>query len=335
MHAEHVHRERVRGVEAAEPHECRRDRDFELQDERLERAARVAVDDAAADVEQRALAVGEHRQELFAFGVAYRVAFDFGHAAPVARDRQVAVAAEDAFPVLHVLRYVDDHGPRPPGSGDLERGAHGCFEPFRVRDEKHVFRNGTHDRADRRFLEGIGADGTGRHLTADDDDRSRVRHAVAHGGHTVRGAGTRGHHDDADLTARPRVAGRHEARALLVRRNDQRHRLLAGRAVRLVIAEHGIVGRQNRAAAITENRVDAFVRQDLNDRLRTGHSPAGKRMCGVDLSLGLRFHGGRFHRARPVGRLQPGRVLTKSNSIAIALVLRQHCPAWPKPAIKP
>ena len=118
----------------------------------------------------------------------------------------------------------------------------------------------------------------GRNLTADDDDRNRVRHAVAHGRHAIRRARSGRDHDHADAAARARVARGHETGPLLVCRHDQWHRLHAVARVRLVVAEHGVVGWQDRAAAVAENRGYTFVRQHLHDDVGAAHHRACERV---------------------------------------------------------
>ena len=55
VHAEHAHRERVLRVDGADAHQRRDDRDAEIGREGTQRVGAVAVDDAAARVDQRTL----------------------------------------------------------------------------------------------------------------------------------------------------------------------------------------------------------------------------------------------------------------------------------------
>ena len=99
-----------------------------------------------------------------------------------------------------------------------------------------------------------------------------------------------GHDAHADLAGRARIARRHEARALLVGRHDQRHRLPAARLrVRLVVDEDRVVGRQDRAAAVAEDGVDALVGEHLDDDLGAGHLLAGERVGGCARGAQRRF----------------------------------------------
>ena len=67
---------------------------------------------------------------------------------------------------------------------------------------------------------------------------------------------------DADLAGRARIAVGHVRRALLVADEDVADR----------VVEHRVVGRQNRAARIAEDDVDAFAHQAFPENLRTGQS---------------------------------------------------------------
>ena len=75
------------------------------------------------------------------------------HAPAIARDCQRSVAVELAFPVLHILRYVDHDRAGPSRAGDLECRAHGGLELHGVGHEEYVFRDRPHDRGDRCLLE--------------------------------------------------------------------------------------------------------------------------------------------------------------------------------------
>ena len=105
---------------------------------------------------------------------------------------------------------------------------------------------------------------------------------VAHRRDRIGGAGAGGDHAHADAAAGAGVTRRHEARTLLVGRDDQRHRCIAGLvAVFVVVAEDRVVGGQDRAAAVAEDRLHALVDEDLHDDLRTGHALAGQRVGWV------------------------------------------------------
>jgi hypothetical protein len=48
-----------------------------------------------------------------------------------------------------------------------------------------------------------------------------------------------------------------------------------------VVAEYGVVDRQDRAAAVAENGIHALVGQHLDDHIRAGHAGAGQRVRGL------------------------------------------------------
>ena len=52
-------------------------------------------------------------------------------------------------------------------------------------------------------------------------------------------------------------------------------------SVFLVVAKYGVVNRQDRAAAVAENRVDALVGQHLHQHVRARHAGARQRVCGL------------------------------------------------------
>ena len=46
--------------------------------------------------------------------------------------------------------------------------------------------------------------------------------------------------------------------------------------VLVVVAKHGVIGRQDGAAAVAEDRVDAFIGHDLNDGIGAASWRAGR-----------------------------------------------------------
>src|SRR5690606_26395408 len=129
---------------------------------------------------------------------------------------QRAAALKRAAPVLHILRHIDDDWTGPARPSDLERSAHGRLELRRIGHEEHVLRDRAHDARDWRFLKRVAADRGSRHLTAYDDDRDRIGHAIAYGRDGVRRSRPGSHDANADLSGGASVACGHEPRALLV-----------------------------------------------------------------------------------------------------------------------
>ncbi len=292
VHTEHPHRKRFGGIECADAHQRRHHREAESAGELAQAISRTAVDDAAAGVDERALRFAEHAEEIGTRSIGERAARELVHALAKAGNRQPPRALEDTLPVLHILRHVEHHRAGPAGARDLECGAHRRLEPRGIGDQEHMFRDRAHDARHRRFLKRIRADRRGGHLAADHHHRHGVRHRIAHRRHGVGGSGSRRDHAHADLAARARVARGHEARALLVRRHDQGNAARSTTGVLLVVDEHRIVSRQDRAARVAEDRVDAFVRQHLDDHFGAGERAPGERMGAEPVDLVLFFHCG-------------------------------------------
>ena len=106
------------------------------------------------------------------------------------------------------------------------------------------------------------ADQRAADLAGDADDRRRVHHRGGDAGDHVGRAGPGRRDRDADLAGRARVAVGHVRRALLVPHQDVADR----------VVEHRVVGRQNRAARIAEDDVDALAHEAFPENLRTGQS---------------------------------------------------------------
>ena len=102
----------------------------------------------------------------------------------------------------------------------------------------------------------------GRHLAGDADQGNRVHERVGKPGDGVGRAGARGDQENADLAGRTRITFRGVGRALLVAHEN---------VAELVLMEDRVVDRQDRAARIAEDHLDALVLQRLDDHLRAGH----------------------------------------------------------------
>ena len=299
VHAEHVQGQWIGGVEPAQAHQGGGHRQPEGVDECTQCGCRTGCDHATAGVDQRTFCLHQCSKEGGTVGIAQYRLFHCAQTRAVASQRQLAGAMKLQRGVLHVLRHVHHHRAGTTAAGEGERGAQGRFQLRWIGDQEHMLGAGTHDVADRRFLERVAADCHRAHLTADHDQRDRVGHRVAHRRDHVGGAGAGGDHRHADLAGGTRVARGHEARALFVGRHDQRHRLVAVvLQVCRVVAEHGVVHRQDGAAGIAEHHFDAFIGEYLHDHVGTTHRVAGKRMvvggdrrCGVGCQQ-LRRHNG-------------------------------------------
>jgi hypothetical protein len=97
-------------------------------------------------------------------------------------------------------------------------------------------------------------------LARDCYERNRVHLRVEQPRDEVRRARPRGRKADADASGRARVAAGRERRGLLVTRQDVPDRM----SVQLVVQRH------DGTARISEDDVDAFIRQDVEDQLCAG-----------------------------------------------------------------
>jgi hypothetical protein len=167
---------------------------------------------------------------------------------------------------LDVLGDVDQHRAGTAGGGDLEGLMDDLRQVADVFDQVVVLgaRAGHADRVG--FLEGVGADQVRGDLAGDDDHRDRVHQGVHDAGDGVGRAGTRGDQDDARLARAARVAFGGVGRALLVADQD----VLQARLV-----EQRVIDRQDRAARIAEQHLDALVHEAANHDLGAGHGARG------------------------------------------------------------
>ena len=304
VHAEHAQRQVAGGVHRADAHQRRHHRNLETLGEFAQLGRRVAVDHPAADVEQWPLGVAEQGEEALRLGRRDGGLLQLVEPLAVAGQRQRAGAVEHRLRQLHVARDVDHHRTGTAAARQLEGAAHGRLDLVLVGEQEDVLGARRHDVEDRRLLERVGTHRRARHLTADQHHRDRVGLAVAHRRDGVGGAGSGGHQEDADPPARARVASGHEAGALFGGGDDQPD-LLFGRA-RLVVAEDGVVGRQDRAAAVAEDGVDALVGQHVDDRIGADHRLTGQRM-----------RRGGFGMRTAIGFDQPRHVFTFPGTMAV------------------
>ena len=112
------------------------------------------------------------------------------HTLAIAAQLQQAFAAENTFPVLNILRNIQNDRPRPIAARNFKSRANRRFEFFRIEHQKRALRARAHDVEDRRLLKRVGADGCARNLSADQNYGHRIGHAVANRRHAVRRART-------------------------------------------------------------------------------------------------------------------------------------------------
>ncbi len=170
VHAEHAHRQGMRGVDGTDSHQGGDHRNLKLSGKFAQFLRGAAVDHAAAGINHRSMRSSQRREEIGACGLGQFGCRQAVHPLPVTRNRQASRATKHALPVLHVLRHVENHGARPAGACDLECGAHRGLQFGGIGDQEDVLGHRSHDARHRRLLKRIGADCRGRHLTANHHD---------------------------------------------------------------------------------------------------------------------------------------------------------------------
>ena len=258
MHAEHAEPFRIVRRKGAEAHQGRRDREARRGDEIAQQPRRLGagIDDAAAGIEDRPLGGGHHRHRLFDL---LRIALEarmIGLMLDVLRP-EIFAAGE-----LHVLRDVDDDGARAPVLGDVEGLVQDTRQILDRADEVIMLRAMPGD-ADRvAFLEGVRADQMRRHLAGDADHRDRIHQGIGQRGDRIGRAGAGGDEHDARPSRRAGIAFGRVAGALLMADENVAQ-------LRLMI-EH-VVDRQDGAARIAEQGIDAMILQGFDHHFRAGH----------------------------------------------------------------
>ena len=158
VHAEHAHRQRMRGVDGADAHERRHHGYAEGRGELGQCSGRAAIDDAAARVQQRPLRLRQQFEERGRFLVAENAGRQVVLPLPIARNGEGAFPTEHADGGLDVLRNIHHHGAGAARASDLERRAHGGFQACRVGDQEDMLGERAHHRGDGRLLEGVGTE---------------------------------------------------------------------------------------------------------------------------------------------------------------------------------
>ncbi len=258
VHAEHAEPLLVGGGIGAQTHQRRSDgKAGQLhQFAQQRRGVRAGVDDPAAGIEDRLLRLGHHVDRALD---ALEVALDLrliGLVLDVAREC-VGSGGE-----LHVLRDVDDDGPRPAVRSDIEGLVQNARQILDAAHEIIVLGAIARDAGRVAFLERVRADQVRRHLAGDADERDRIEQGVGEAGDRVGRAGTRGDEQHADLAGRAGVAFGGVRGALFMAHEN---------VAKLVLAENRVVDRQDGAAGIAEHEFDALVLQRLDDHFRAGH----------------------------------------------------------------
>ena len=256
MHADHAEEMRVGRRKRAEPHQGQGARRIG-QPHQLGKAGAglgPGIDQPAAAVEQRPFRSRDH---LDRFGDPRRIGPQLRTVALVTHlfGRAVRPGREQ-----DVLRQIDDDRPGAAALRDVKGLVQHAGQFADVLDQIIVLGAGPRDAGRVGFLEGVVADQMRRHLAGQADDRHRIHQRVGQPGDGVGRAGAARHQHDADPAGRARIALGGMHRALLMAHQDVAQR---------VLLEQRIVDRQDRAAGIAENDIDALIDQSLDDDIRS------------------------------------------------------------------
>ena len=248
VHAEHPHRERMVAGERAKSLQGHGDRNLLLDGELAQLLRSLGADDAAADVEERALGLGDHFRRLL-------------HLVGVALDGRLEAANvnafrpfEDALGVEHILRHIDQHRAGPSVGGEVKRLADGRGQLAHILDEEVVLGDGARDADDVRLLEGVVANERARHLAGEDHERRGVHVGVGDAGDGVGRAGAGGDEHHAGPAGGAGVALGHVGRALLVAHQN---------VLDILDIVQGFVNLQQGPAGVAEDVLDLLTPQTL------------------------------------------------------------------------
>ena len=196
-----------------------------------------------------------------------------------------------------VLRDVDVDRAGPAGSGDVERLGDDPRQLVGVADEVVVLRHRQRDAVDVDLLERVLADERARDVAGDRDDRDGVEEGGADAGDEVRGARAGRPHADADAAGDAGVAVGGVGAALLVADED---------VAQLGVVAEDVVERQDHAAGVAEEDVDALVEERLADDVGADPRPPPRPRV-VEHRLAGPFDGRRA-RGPVAGDVAPARV---------------------------
>ncbi|KAI3481425.1 hypothetical protein L1887_56127 [Cichorium endivia] len=284
VHAKHVQTERVELVERTQALEGGGYGDVVLLGELGEQLGALGRrEDALAGVDDGTLGDADETRRLLELGgedvllgrADVGVLLLEGGAAAVAGDLSARQAgdhvglglavgdglAEDACG--DVLGQVDEDGAGAAGGGNLEGLVDAARELCDVLDHDVPLCAGPGDADDVSLLEGVGADGGGGDLTAEDDEGRAVAHGVLHGGDDVGCAGARGDQDDTGLARDTRVALGHVASAVLATREHK---------VKVLGVVDGVEDGEDGTSGVAKNVLDVVPEHHLVEDGASGHA---------------------------------------------------------------
>jgi len=254
VHADHTEEMRVRSGKGAERHQGQGAWRIG-QSHQFDKACaslRPGIDQAAAPVKERPLCRADHRDR---FGDPVLIGPKLRAVAFVMSLLRLAIRTGRK---QNVFWQIDDDRSRPTALRDIEGLVHHARQFAHILDQVVMLGAGPRDAGSIGFLEGVVADQMRRHLARQADDRNRIHQRVGEPGDRICRTGTARHQHHADPAGRARIAlGRMDS-ALLVTHQDVAQRILF---------EQRIVNRQDRAAWIAENDLDALIDEGANDDL--------------------------------------------------------------------
>ena len=259
VHAQHAQRQRVFHRHRAQRHQRHGGGQTGALGQLQRLPVSVGADDAAAQVEDGAFRLIDHRGGLRnQRRIEARGGVRHG-------DRRQLFQGDGGG--LHVFRHIDPDRAGAAGLGDAERVANHLRQLADIAHQMVVLGDRDGNAVGIHFLEGVCADHRGRHLPGDAYQRNGVELGIGDGGDQVGGARPAGGDAHRRFAVGARHALRHKARALFVARQ---HVVNAGALAQRVIQ------RQRRAARDAGDGGDALTLQQMNDQLCAGE--AGTRL---------------------------------------------------------
>ena len=255
VHAQHAQELLVAGRIGAEPHQGGGDRKAGEPHELPQQFGGLAagIDDAAAGIHHRPRGALEQRHRL---GDALRVRRG---ARPVAAMRGGTRLLVRRRVDENVLGQVDQHRAGAPGAGHMERLMHHAGEIARAFHQIIMLGRLARDAGGVGLLEGVIADQMRGHLAGQADQGDAVHQRIHQPGHRVGRARAGGDQHHADFAGGPGIALGGMHRRLLVPHEN---------VADLVLLENRVVDRQDRAARIAENNLDALRLEGPQQGLR-------------------------------------------------------------------
>src|SRR5690554_3026049 len=191
VHAGHADKARVRRGESTQSHECGGAGCSDHIDQLHQLVVGIGGNDAAANVDHGPLSRQQHLYGFFDLALmslgdrCVRTHLDF------ATPRRVLAGGHG-----DVLGDINQNGPRPASTCDVESATHGLGEIFNIAHQEIVFDAGAGNAHRVTFLESVLANGGGGYLPAQDHHGDGVHIGSRNAGHSIgntRATGNQGH----------------------------------------------------------------------------------------------------------------------------------------------